>query len=305
MEQKAIGLIGAGVIGLEWASLYAAYGYQVRIFVRRDIEASSKKTLEHYFTQIPGKTVDNKADFFKNIIYTHSLKEAVSNTFLVQENGPEKVEFKQNMFAEVESYVSESCLLISSSSGIIPEIIGAKMKNPERALIGHPFNPAHIIPLVEICASKNTPDSLVTEAMDFFKSLNKVPVKLNKPIAGFVANRLQTVILNEAINIVKEGVVDVKGLDDIMTSSLGIRYAAVGPLLSAQLGGGEGGIRHLVEHILSTLMDSMNMDPITEDTLNMLSKQAEEHYPLAEKEKFEEMRDKAQISIIKIGNLLK
>lgn len=287
-------------LGYPGLHFYASHGHQVHIFdVREDIEALSKKTLEHFFTQIPTKDVVNKVDFFKNILFFSSLKEAVGNTFLVQENGPERIEFKQNMFAKLESYVSENCLLISSSSGITPKNIGAKMKNPLRALIGHPFNPPHIIPLVEVCASENTPDNLVTQAMNFYKSLNKVAVKLNKPIEGFVANRLQTVIINEAINIVKEVVVDVKGLDDIMTSSLGIRYASIGPFLTGQLGGGEGGLKHIIQHILSSLMVSMNIEPINEDILNMLAKQAEKYYPLSEKEKLEEMRDKVQLNIIK------
>lgn len=302
MEQNrnTIGIVGAGVIGLSWASFYASHGYKVHIFdIREDIEALSKKTLAHFFTQIPSKNVVNELDFFKNILFFNSLKEAVINTFLVQENGPEKIEFKQDMFAELESYVSEDCLLVSSSSGITPENIGAKMKNPLRALIGHPFNPPHIIPLVEVCSSANAPDNIVNKAMDFYKSQDKVAVRLNKPIAGFVANRLQTVIVNEAINIVKEGVVDIKGLDDIMTSSLGIRYASIGPFLTGQLGGGEGGLKHIIQHILSSLMNAMDMEAIDENTLNMLDKQAEKYYPLSEKEKFEEMRDKMQLNIIK------
>jgi ketoreductase RED1 len=303
MEQdnKTVGIVGAGVIGLSWAALYASHGHQVHIFdIREDIEDLSKGTLDHFFTQVPNKNVIDKDEFFKNIIFFSSLKDA----FLVQENGPEKAEFKQKMFAELESYVSENCILISSSSGIIPEVIGAKMKNPMRALIGHPFNPPHIIPLVEVCVSTNASDDLVNRAMDFYKSLNKRPVRLNKPIAGFVANRLQTVILNESINIVKKGIVDVKGLDDIMTSSLGIRYASIGPFLTGQLGGGDGGITHIVQHIISSLMTSMDMETIDEETLAMVAKQTEKYYPLSKKEEFEEIRDKTLLSIIKNRNLV-
>ena len=299
-----IGIIGAGVIGLSWTAYYAAQGFKVQIFdIRKDIETSSYQTLSHFFKQVPHKITENENAFFKNITFFQSLKDAVANTFLIQENGPENVEFKQNLFAELEGYVSSNTILVSSSSGIIPELIGKKMKDPNRALIGHPFNPPHIIPLIEVCASSNASNELVQRLMDFYHKIHKKPVRLNKPIPGFVANRLQTVIANEAINIVKQGVVDVKGLDDIITYSLGIRYASIGPFLTGQLGGGPGGFKYIIQHILSLLMSAMNMESIDDETINLLDKQIQKYYPLSQKEQFEAFRDEKQLAIIKIQKL--
>ena len=138
------------------------------------------------------------------------------------------------------------------------------MSRPERALIGHPFNPPHLIPLVEVVPGKNTSHVATLGAMNFYRSLGKRPVLIQKEIAGFVANRLQAALMRESVHLVKEGVINMEGLDLIVSSSIGLRWAAAGPFKTFTLGGGTGGFPHFLQGLgpmLEKLMDEYWRSP--------------------------------------------
>ncbi|WP_435061867.1 3-hydroxyacyl-CoA dehydrogenase NAD-binding domain-containing protein [Amycolatopsis thermoflava] len=223
-----IAVIGAGTIGLSWAALFAAHGHEVRVSDPRPDLAEALGGLD---VQIAG-----------------SVGEAVRDVDVVQENGPERLDFKRGLFARLVAEAPAHALLLSSSSAIPSSEFTADIDG-SRVLIGHPFNPPHIMPLVEVVPNPRTNEEAVREAVEFYRSLGRVPVVERKEVPGFVGNRLQNALQREAIHLVQEGVVDPAGLDEVVVNSLGLRWAAVGPFLGAHLGGGPGGHRHLATHI--------------------------------------------------------
>jgi ketoreductase RED1 len=204
------------------------------------------------------------------------------------------------VFADFERFAPVGALLVSSSSGIVPADLSARMTAPERALIGHPANPAHLLPVVEICGGEDSPRELVERLEKFYRDCGRVTATLNKPIEGFVINRLQTALLREAMYLVGEGVVDVRDLDQLFMASLGVRWASIGPFLTGQLGGREGGFRGIAENILASLFASMGYEPVSEKTLDMLEQQTGEFYPMRKMKDFARVRDERQLAILDI-----
>lgn len=231
-----IAVIGAGTIGLSWAALFAAHGHEVRVSDPRPDLADALGDLDVHIAD--------------------SVGEAVRDVDVVQENGPERLDFKRELFARLVAEAPAHALLLSSSSAIPSSEFSADIDG-SRVLIGHPFNPPHIMPLVEVVPNPRTKEEAVQEAVEFYRSLGRVPVVERKEVPGFVGNRLQSALQREAIHLVQEGVVDPAGLDEVVVNSLGLRWAAVGPFLGAHLGGGPGGYRHLATHI------GASMDRIT------------------------------------------
>lgn len=216
----------------------------------------------------------------------------------VQENGPERNDFKAELFAQIEPLVSKDALLLSSSSGITPDIIGAKMTDPNRVVIGHPFNPPHQLPLVEICGTPDADEALIARVMEFYRGMDKAPARLNRPVPGFVANRLQAVLVGEALSLVDSGVVDMKTLDEIMLNSLGPRWASIGPLLALHLGGGDGGLHRVLSQLYNHVVPSMGLDPLPDDSIDRLGKIAEETYPRSEAANYIALRDRRTIGML-------
>ncbi|MFF4158739.1 3-hydroxyacyl-CoA dehydrogenase NAD-binding domain-containing protein [Streptomyces sp. NPDC001678] len=242
-------VVGAGTIGLAWAALFAVNGIEVTVTdPREDLDAAVDEALPMLAAGLPGS---DAAELRGRIRTTHDLAEAVAGARLVQENGPENLEFKQRLFADIARHAPADALLATSSSGIVATRIAERLPDEaaERLLVAHPFNPPHIVPLVEIVPGERTAEKAVEEAIAFYRALGKTPVRLRKELPGFAANRLQGAVLQEAIHLVLSGVVDAEELDTVMKASLGGRYAAVGPFESFHLGGGPGGIRHMMRHL--------------------------------------------------------
>ncbi|MDA3628729.1 3-hydroxyacyl-CoA dehydrogenase NAD-binding domain-containing protein [Saccharopolyspora sp. WRP15-2] len=297
-----VAVVGAGTIGLSWAALFAANGIEVRITDPRDDLTDAVRTaMPSLAASIPGADAD---DLLSRIRPTSDVAEAVADVDLVQENGPEQLEFKQQLFAEIAGRAPENAVLASSSSGIIATEIAAPLPDSAaaRLLIAHPFNPPQVVPLVEIVPGERTAESAVEAATEFYRSLGKTPVRLRKEIPGFVANRLQSAILQESIHLVLEGVVRADELDTVMKASLGGRYATVGPFESFHLGGGPGGIRHMMAHLgvgMAERWKDLGHPKLTEDTIAVIADQTEAAYgagPAAYQQR-SELRDRKQNAI--------
>ncbi|NIK93255.1 hydroxylacyl-CoA dehydrogenase [Mangrovimonas sp. CR14] len=297
-KEQTVAVVGAGVIGCSWAAYYAVKGYKVNVSdVKEGYQENARVRISTLAAEIPNTDVEKAME---QVSFFTSIKEAVKGVDLVQENGPERVDIKQQMFADFEGFAPEKALLVSSSSGTVPADLSAKMVAPERALIGHPANPAHLLPVVEICGGQNTPRALVERLEKFYRDCGRVTATLNKPIEGFVINRLQTSLLREAIHLVGEGVVNVKDLDSLFMASLGVRWASIGPFLTGQLGGGEGGFRGITENILSSLFASMGFESISIETLDMLEQQTNQFYPMDKMKAFAKVRDERQKAVLEI-----
>jgi len=239
-----VGIVGTGVIGASWAALYLARGFEV---VATDpapnAEARLRKYVDNAWEQlkVPGLLAGASRD---RLSFTRDMKEALSKADFVQENGPERPDFKVRLFAEMDDLTPPDSLVASSSSSLMMSVIQSECRHPERCLIGHPFNPPHIIPLVEVVGGSKTSPEALQRAMAFYASIGKKPILLRKEIPGHVANRLQMALFKEMMYLLEQDVVSVADADDAVSWGPGLRWALMGPNLQFHLAGGDGGIQH-------------------------------------------------------------
>ena len=263
-----IAIVGTGVIGASWAAQYLARGFDV---VATDPAPNAEANLRTYVDEAwgqleaiglsPGAARDR-------LSFTSDMKEALARADLVQENAPERPEFKIKLFADMDDATPADSLIASSSSGITPSVMQTKCKHPERVLIGHPFNPPHIIPLVEVVGGTKTAPEAIQRAMAFYASIGKKPILLRKEIPGHVANRLQLALYREVMYLIEQGVLSVADADAAVSWGPGLRWGIMGPNLQFHLGGGTGGIRHFFEGVfdgLSPLFGTLGNPKITSD----------------------------------------
>src|ERR1700752_2779258 len=181
------------------------------------------------------------------------MKDALSEADLVQENGPERPDFKIKLFADMDDAAPVDSIIASSSSGITPSVMQTNCKHPERVLVGHPFNPPHIIPLVEVVGGGKTSPEAIQQAIAFYASIGKKPIHLHKELPGHVGNRLQIALYKEVLYLIQQGVLNVSDADDAVGYGPGLRWGVMGPSLQWHLGGGPGGINHFAEHLMPGL----------------------------------------------------
>ncbi|MFD7438347.1 3-hydroxyacyl-CoA dehydrogenase NAD-binding domain-containing protein [Streptomyces sp. NPDC059861] len=246
---RTAAVIGAGTIGLSWTALFAAHGLTVRVSdPRSDLKEAVAEALAEFGPHLAaqGLGTDGLAD---RVRLAADITEAVRDADIVQENGPERVEFKKELFARLVRETPGHALLLSSSSAIPATAFTTELEDAGRILVGHPFNPPHLLPLVEVVPGERTTEEAVQRAVDFYTAVGRTPVVERREIPGFVGNRLQSALSREAVYLVQQGVVTPDDLDTVVTHSLGIRWATVGPFLGSHLGGGPGGYRHMSAHI--------------------------------------------------------
>src|SRR5438552_93385 len=175
-------------------------------------------------------------------------------------------EFKIKLFADMDDATPPNSIIASSSSGITPSVMQSKCKRPERVLVGHPFNPPHIIPLVEVVGGTKTSPEAIQRAIAFYASIGKKPILLNKELPGHVANRLQAALYREVMYLIQQGVLSVGDADDAVSYGPGLRWGVMGPSLQWHLGGGAGGIKHFMDHLmdpLAALMKTLGTPDVT------------------------------------------
>ena len=252
-----IAIVGTGVIGASWAAQYLARGFDV---IATDPAPNAEANLRQYIDEAwpaltdiglsPGASRDR-------LSFTTNMKEALSQADFVQENGPERPDFKMKLFADMDDATPPDSIIASSSSGITPSVIQSKCKRPERILIGHPFNPPHIIPLVEVVGGTKTSPEAIQQAMAFYASIGKKPIYLRKELPGHVANRLQAALYREMVYLIEQDVLSVEEADVAVSYGPGLRWGVMGQSLQWHLGGGPGGIKHFMEHLMDPLVGMM------------------------------------------------
>ncbi len=249
--RQSVAIVGAGTIGLSWATLFASHGWDVRVTdPRPDLEKAIAEAVKGAVPAFRAfGTETDEAALGARIVGMESLDRAVEDVALVQENGPERLDWKQELFVRLERLTNETTVLATSSSSIPASAIVGDAIDGSRIIVGHPYNPPHVIPVVEVVPSERTSQETIERATEIYTSLGRDPVVLKKEVPGFVGNRLQLALLREALYLVHEGVVDPTMLDRLMRGSLGLRWAAVGPLAAMRLGGGPGGAKHLMENV--------------------------------------------------------
>ena len=242
---KTIAMYGAGTIGGGFAAYFALKGLNVNIYVRSEgsIERAKPKVQVAIDTYVKYGLAASAEDIWSRIKWCTDPAEAFTGVYFVQENGAENVEQKHEMVAVMEKYLPTDAIIASSSSGTPVTLIAAKAEHPERIIVAHPFNPAYLLPLIEICGGEKTSPEVIELARAFYKKYDKAPVVLNKEKNGFIANRLMHALWREEIALVTEGVCSMADCDDAWTFGPGIRLAAFGPSLHYELGGGDLGLR--------------------------------------------------------------
>jgi carnitine 3-dehydrogenase len=254
---RRIAVVGTGVIGASWAAQYLARGLDVvATNPNSDAEAALRKYVDEAWEQLEviGLSAGAARD---RLTFTTNMKEALSSVDFVQENGPERPDFKIKLFADMDDATPADSLIASSSSGITPSVMQSKCKHPERVLIGHPFNPPHIIPLVEVVGGTKTSPDAIDQAMKFYSSNGKKPIHLLKELPGHVANRLQAALYREVLYLIEQGVLGVEDADTAVSWGPGLRWGVMGPNLLWHIGGGEGGIHHFMEQLMDPLITLM------------------------------------------------
>src|SRR6266850_1414031 len=248
-EIRNVATVGTGVIGASWAALYLARGLNV---VATDPGPNAEANLRRYIDAAwkdltaLGISPNGSRD---NLRFTPDLKEAVADADLVQENGPERKDFKIKLFADIDAATPKDSIIASSSSGLTMSVMQSACKYPERCVIGHPFNPPHMVPLVEVVGGAKTSPEAVRRAIEFYASIGKKPIHLRKEVVGHVANRLQAAVYREVVNLIHLGVVDVADADTAVSWGPGLRWGVMGPTMLFHLAGGEGGIQHFMDHL--------------------------------------------------------
>lgn len=252
-----IAIVGTGVIGASWAAQYLARGFDV---VATDpapnAEANLCKYVDEAWEQLDAIGLSPGASRAR-LSFTTDMKAALSEADLVQENGPERPNFKMKLFADMDDVTPADSIIASSSSGITPSVLQSKCKRPDRVLIGHPFNPPHIIPLVEVVGGSKTSPEAIQQAMAFYASIGKKPIHLRKELPGHVANRLQAAIYREMLYLIEHGVLSVEDTDAAVCYGPGLRWGVMGQSMQWHLAGGAGGIQHFMDHFMDPLAGMM------------------------------------------------
>jgi 3-hydroxyacyl-CoA dehydrogenase len=243
-----VAIIGTGVIGASWAAQFLAKGLDV---VATDIAPNAETSLRRFIDAAwpaldrlglaPGASP-------MRLAFNADISEAVKGADLVQENGPERIDFKKKLYGQLDELLPSDVIIASSSSGLtMSEIQSGCPNHPERCVIAHPFNPPHLVPLVEIVGGAKTSEETIRRASEFYTALGKKTVRLHKEVPGHVANRLQAALAREVYYLVGEGVVSVADVDTAVSWGPGLRWGIMGQVLLNHLGGGQGGMEHFLQ----------------------------------------------------------
>jgi carnitine 3-dehydrogenase len=249
-----VAVIGAGTIGASWAAYFLSRGLAVtasdpaadaETFLRRAI-ADAWPTLE----RLGGMASHARAD---RLVFERDPVQAVAGAEFVQESGPEREDLKIALFAELDAVLPPETVIASSSSGLLMSRLQSRCRHPERCVLGHPFNPPHLIPLVEVVGGERSAPSAIERALAFYRAIGKHPIHIRKEVSGHVANRLQAALWREAVHLVAAGVADVGDVDAAITHGPGLRWPIFGPHLTFHLAGGGGGMAHFMSHLLAPM----------------------------------------------------
>ena len=246
-NESQIGVVGAGLIGMSWAGLFSAFGYETTVY---DPYLKKQHLAHQEISKIWG-SLDLLFDNLKNkkeVKFSNEIDDLKFTTF-IQENCPEDLSLKQNIISKIEKIISSDTVISSSTSSFMPSELQNVCTKPERIIVGHPMNPPHLIPIVEIVLGKAFSQEISSRAKSFYNSLQRVPVQIKKEMRGHLANRLTSALYREAVYLVSEGVADVEDVDTVMSNGPGLRLALLGPHMNYHLGGGEGGYRYYLEHL--------------------------------------------------------
>jgi carnitine 3-dehydrogenase len=264
---RRIGLVGTGSVGCGWAAIYLARGYDV-VATDPSPEAPARArdfVAESWDVLRKLGTAQAEAPPLHNLSFVEDAATIGASVDLVHENALENLALKQQVYADLERTAPPELIIASSTGGIPPTQLQAKMTHPERLLVCHPFNPPHLVPLVEIIGGEKTAPDVIDWTMAHVRSLGKKPIRVDKEVTAFLTNRLQFALLREAIHCVAEGIASPRAIEDAMRYGLGPRWAVMGALTTFTLAGGPGGMPHVLKIApeLQKWMDALGSPDLT------------------------------------------
>ncbi|MBB1598714.1 3-hydroxyacyl-CoA dehydrogenase NAD-binding domain-containing protein [Variovorax sp. UMC13] len=246
---QRVAIVATGVIGASWAAHFLAHGLDVvATDPAPDAEARLRASVARHWPTLerlglaPGASMDR-------LRFHAELDTALQGVDFVQENGPERRDFKADLFQRMDALLPPEVILASSSSGLSTTDIQSACRHPGRVVLGHPFNPPHLIPLVEVIGGERTSARTIERAMQFYASVGKRPIHGRKEIQGHIANRLQAALWREAFHLVEQGVATVEDIDTAIAFGPGLRWGVFGPFMNLHFSGGAGGIAHVLDHL--------------------------------------------------------
>jgi len=297
-----VAVVGTGVIGAGWAAQFLAAGHDVTAY---DPAPGAEDRLRvavadawPVLTRL-GLATDASPE---RLIFTADMEKALANATFVQESGPERVDLKQRLFAMLDEATPAEVVIASSSSGLLPSRLQAMCGlHPERVLVGHPFNPAHLIPLVEVVPGARTSEAAVQTALAFYTALGKRPIHVRQELPGHVTNRLQAALWQEAYSLVERGVASVADIDAAISYGPGLRWALLGPLVNQHLSGGAGGMAHTLEHLgppAQVWMDDLRPVRLTPELASQLVDGVDAELAAIDQRELVAQRDELLVSLI-------
>ena len=252
---RKVACIGSGLIGASWATYFILKGLEVNLYdVKEEFLASGNARIDKNLDFFEEKGIihsDERKEISSRLSLTPVIGDAVRDAQYIQESGPERYEIKRQILSEVEKDAPAEAIFASSTSGLLITEIAKEARHPERCLGAHPYNPPHLIPLVEMTKGEKTSPEALQCAYGFYKGIGKEPVILQKEALGFISNRLQSVLYREMVDLVLRGVCSVEDADKALLYGPGLRYGIMGPNLIFQLGGGNQGIRGMINNLVA------------------------------------------------------
>jgi carnitine 3-dehydrogenase len=298
-----VGLIGGGVIGGGWAARFLLAGIDVHLY-DPDREAGRKlteildnaRTATHALTSAP-----LPAEGSWTVV--GSVTEAAEGVQFIQESAPEREDVKRALLAEASSAAAKEVVIGSSTSGLLPSRLQADMTAPERLVVGHPFNPVYLLPLVEICPGALTDQRSVDRAAAVYTAVGMRPLHVRREVDGFIADRLLEALWREALWLVSDGVATVEDVDDAIRFGAGLRFASMGTMLTYRIAGGEGGMRHFMSQFGPALKwpwtKLIDVPELTEELLDRLEAQSDAQADGASVRDLERLRDECLVAVLR------
>jgi len=302
---RRITCIGGGVIGAGWAAGFLAKGYDVTVQdINPNAEGQMRRIIDAAWPSLEAMGLSKGASKDR-VSFTTDLAAAVAEAEFVQESGPERIDIKQDMYAAMDAAMANDVVIASSTSGLLMSDIQAKSKNPSRMVLGHPFNPPYLMPLVEVVGGRKTDAAAVDWACEFYRVAGKHPMKMDREVLGHVADRLQQAMWNEILYMVAADEATPEQIDESIIYGFGPRMAIMGYCLLFHLAGGEGGMRHFLKHFDPSVSDDwtrLPSPPITDDLIEKMASGSERLQggrPLAE---LQRLRDDALVGFLQHFN---
>lgn len=305
-EIQTVAVIGTGVIGTAWVASFLAAGLDV---VATDPTEGAEEHLRSFVNENEA-TLAELAGGAPNrpgtLTFVDTTAAAARGADFVQENSPERIEIKGGILSEIDSAARPGVIIASSTSGIEPSVLQSMCSiDPGRVLVGHPFNPAHLIPLVEVVPGKATSPQTAQAALAFYRRVGKKPILVRAEIPGHVTNRLQAAIWREAYSLVDRDVVSVADIDTAIAHGPGLRWAIMGPLTTQHLSGGSGGMRHLLEHLgppTQKWMDDLGEPQLTAELADKLVAGMDDEMTGVDLDGLIADRDRLLVEILRLKN---